>query len=80
MSDLFLIIHCPHCQGCIIVKKKEINCRIFRHGIITKTKKQINPHENKKTCDLLKKKGLIYGCGKPFKLNNVNVPEICGYI
>lgn len=39
MSELFLTIKCPHCQGYVIIKKNEINCRIFRHGVVIKTKK-----------------------------------------
>jgi hypothetical protein len=80
MPELYLVINCPHCQGCMIIHKNEINCRIFRHGVMIKTQKQINPHEKKHICDMLKKNDLIYGCGKPFRLNNDNIPEICEYI
>ena len=80
MSELYLIIYCPHCEGCMIIHKNEINCRIFRHGVLKSNNKQMNPHERKKTCDMLKTKGLIHGCGKPFKLNKKNIPVICEYI
>jgi hypothetical protein len=60
------IIKCPHCSDYIIINK--INCGIFRHGIIIKTGKQINPHTNEKICNNYIKKKKIYGCGKPYKV------------
>jgi len=61
-----LIISCPHCNQSIEVV--EINCRIFRCGIMKSDFKQINPHLPKSECDRLFAEQLIYGCGKPFKL------------
>lgn len=78
-----IIIKCPHCKGIVLVNKKEFNCHIFRHGILKKTNKQIDPHLPKNKCDFLAKNSLIYGCGKPFKLilkDNKYQTEICGYI
>jgi hypothetical protein len=78
-----IIIICPHCKGSVLVNKKEFNCHIFRHGILKKNKKQINPHLSKSKCDFLFKNKLIYGCGKPFRLilkDNKYETEICGYI
>ena len=76
------IISCPHCNESIIIMK--INCGIFRHGIMKKTGKQINPHTNKQKCEQLIKDNLIYGCGKPFKITKVNddklTVEVCDYI
>jgi hypothetical protein len=77
---------CPHCQCCILVNLKELNCRIFRHGIYksgVNIGKQIDPHMKKSLCDELINKNLIYGCGKPFKIvkvNNIFVAEPCDYI
>ena len=48
--------------------KNEINCAIFRHGVMKSTLKQINPHLPKSECDKLYMNDDIYGCGKPFKL------------
>ena len=83
MDNEYIYISCPHCSLTIMVYNKELNCKIFRHGIYKKTGKQIHPHLNKKGCDLLKKKDLIYGCGKPFKVvikDGKFLTESCGYI
>jgi hypothetical protein len=45
--------------------------------------KQIDPHSIKELCDYFTEYGLIYGCGKPFKIiikdGNFET-EICDYI
>ena len=64
MSDPILM--CPQCGGYIMIKK--VNCGIFRHGILKKNGKQINPHASKQQCEQYVKKQLIEGCGKPFRL------------
>ena len=56
-NEVHLILKCPHCEDFILIEK--INCGIFRHGIITKTGKQMNSHETKEKCDELKNKNLI---------------------
>ena len=73
-----MIITCPHCGQYIEIL--ELNCRIFRCGIYKKNGKQIDPHLNKIACKELKKKNLIYGCGKPFKILEDNTVTICDYI
>jgi DNA-directed RNA polymerase subunit RPC12/RpoP len=75
----YLIIECPHCNELILINKNEINCSIFRHGVFKVNMEQINPHLDKKSCDDLKSKDLIYGCSKPFRLINEK-PIICDYI
>lgn len=50
------VITCPHCLDNIIITK--INCGIFRHGVLIKTGKQIDPHANKKICDYFIKKNI----------------------
>ena len=75
------IIICPHCSIPIIIE--ELNCRIFRHGVFIKTNEQIPPHASKLECDYYINNNLIFGCGKPFKIINLNnklIPEICDYI
>ena len=76
------IITCPHCQE--YVEILQINCAIFRHGTFKTNGQQMDPHTPKDLCDQYMKDGLIYGCGKPFKLlvreNNILVAEICEYI
>jgi hypothetical protein len=84
MED-YINIKCPHCELEIIIYKNEINCAIFRHGVYKDTGIQIGQHSSKKECDELKIKDLIYGCGKPFKLNknkdkNEYEAIICDYI
>jgi hypothetical protein len=75
------IINCPHCD--ITIEVVQLNCQIFRCGIYKNTLKQIDPHLPKEQCDELKEKDLIYGCGKPFRVNVVNKEYksvICDYI
>ena len=75
------IIMCPHCQSYIEIE--EINCAIFRHGVIKKTNTQINQHASKDECDTYIKNNTINGCGKPFRViseNNEYKAIICDYI
>lgn len=78
MSKENLIIDCPHCHTFVIID--QLNCRIFRHGYLKSTNEQINPHLSKIECDNLINNNLIYGCGKPFLINNENEAKICDYI
>ena len=84
MKKEFIVI-CPNCNEPILISK--INCGIFRHGIIKKTNKPIHPHLNKILCDKLVSKGLILGCGMPFRVSilqkdNIQIIEVitCDYI
>jgi hypothetical protein len=75
------IVICPHCRSEIIIQ--EVNCQIFRHGIYKSSGDQINPHASKEECDELFIKELIYGCGKPFRIDFVDekwIASICDYI
>ena len=67
-KESIIITNCPHCTTMVVVNKEDINCAIFRHGILKETGKQIDPHASKDLCDALAREGRIYGCGKPFKL------------
>ena len=86
VHDAESVIVCPHCSYPIIIEK--LNCGIFRHGVVKKTGKQIDPHSTKEVCDDLKSHDLIYGCGKPFQIVDKNagygesnfVVSICDYI
>ena len=74
-------INCPHCN--ITIEIIELNCKIFRCGIFKNNLKQIDPHLSKNKCDELINNNLIYGCGKPFKvdiINNEYISIICDYI
>jgi len=63
-----IYISCPHCNALVLIYKNEINCAIFRHGVVKSTMQQIDPHLSKFECDRLTEEGLIIGCGKPFRL------------
>lgn len=74
-------IKCPHCNEYIIIE--EVNCAIFRHGVYKENLQQIDPHSSKVVCDELLEKNLIYGCGKPFRLEKIDSKWIsicCDYI
>lgn len=73
-EDMPLYVICPHCGGGVEIAK--INCKIFRHGILIKNGKQINPHLSKLECDKLVAANQIYGCGKPFELVYTNVDHL----
>lgn len=76
-----LIFDCPHCQQQVVVRLQEVNCKIFRHGVMKTNYEQINPHATKELCDSLVERGEIYGCGKPFKLSDdLTRVEVCDYI
>ena len=83
-KDEYIVIQCPHCNNYITIYLKDLNCKIFRHGVYKKTKKQIDPHLNKLECDRLFNEKLIYGCGKPFQLIDDDKGRfkvvICDYI
>ena len=84
-ENVFVFL-CPHCDGTVVVHQSEVNCQIFRHGIMKDTCSQINPHLPKQDCDYLVDNELIYGCGKPFRIyrdnesSNWNYVDICDYI
>ncbi len=73
------VVKCPHCD--ILVEIVELNCRIFRCGIYKHNYTQIPPHLPKTECDQLISSSSIYGCGKPFRIEEgTNIPVICDYI
>jgi len=72
------VIECPHCEQKIEVI--ELNCRIFRCGILKADYKQIDPHLSKTECDELKKHDKIYGCGGPFRVDESGNAVVCDYI
>ena len=74
--DLFLVT-CPNCGGQVLID--EVNCRIFRHGVWKSTGQQMDPHASKLICEDAHLRGLILGCGQPFKIVK-NVAIACEYI
>ena len=71
------VIVCPHCKEYIVIQ--ELNCGIFRHGVIKTTGEQVPSHASKEECEAYIQQDLIYGCGKPFEIRNQKI-RICGYI
>ena len=72
-----LIVTCPYCDGEIQII--ELNCKIFRHAIFKDSGKQLDPHASKEICDSVIKENLVYGCAKPFKIED-GKPVKCDYI
>lgn len=73
MSDIML--ECPHCKGIVIVAPNEINCAIFRHGMLKSTRQQVPPHAPKELCEHLIATNAVDGCCRPFKMELTNVSE-----
>ncbi len=73
-----IIVECPNCKISIVVE--ELNCRIFRCGVLKSNNTQINPHLDKIGCDSLYNSGSIYGCGKPFYVDISGNAIVCDYI
>jgi hypothetical protein len=70
MNNEPFFIECPHCkQLCEIV---QLNCCIFRCGVMKQSGQQIPPHLPKINCDDLVNRDLIFGCGKPFQIQIIN--------
>ena len=70
-----MLFECPHCG--IRIEIVEINCGIFRCGILKDTGQQIDPHLSKVECEALA--GSIWGCSRPFKYEDGSV-SVCEYI
>jgi len=69
-GDTF-IFECPQCAELLTVERKDVNCRVFRHGVYKSTLQAIDPHTPKDECERLMSEGRIYGCGKPFFFDGV---------
>jgi hypothetical protein len=76
----YIIVTCPHCETLIFVYKSDLNCRIFRHASLKSDNTPIDPHSSKEVCDKLLEENLINGCSKPFRINAMDIAEICEYI
>ena len=84
-ADHCYVFQCPHCACYTQVADNEVNCQIFRHGILKSTGMQVNPHASKEYCDRLVTQHLVDGCCGPFKLFRgsngvVEYVDICDYI
>jgi len=56
-------MNCPHCDIPIMIE--EINCGIFRCGIVKESGEQLPSHLPQGECE--KMIPYIWGCGKPFE-------------
>ena len=73
-----LLVHCPHCQQ--LIEIVELNCRIFRCGVYKNTGQPIPPHASRQECDQFIERDEIFGCGKPFRIDESNSAVVCDYI
>ena len=76
----FYEFECCRCGQAFIVERDQLNCRIFRCGIIKTSGVQLEPHATRGVCEYYYNNGLLYGCGKPFRIDdNLQVVK-CDYI
>ena len=85
IKDKCYVFLCPNCECYTQVSENEVNCQIFRHGVLKTNGQQVNPHASKKECDELVEQNLVYGCCKPFRIfrgksGNYEYVDICDYI
>ena len=73
-----LLVTCPHCQQ--LIEILAINCAIFRCGVYKANGEQLPPHLAREECDRVAAEGLIYGCGRPFRVEGEQVAVVCDYI
>ena len=85
MSDITsdIIVICPHCFDPILIE--QLNCCIFRHGVVKSTGQQVDPHLSKELCEHYIRNQMIFGCGKPFRITldpkiHTYQANICEYI
>ena len=71
------VLTCPHCDTTIYVEA--MMCGIFRCGISKDSGHQINPHTPKEDCERMIREKLIWGCGKPFRIDGELFVK-CDYI
>jgi hypothetical protein len=60
-------LRCPYCKQLIILNK--FACNKMRHGIVKYENKLINPGMSDAMALNLARLGLIYGCGKKYKIS-----------
>ena len=76
----FYEFKCHSCNINIIIEHDQLNCRIFRCGIIKSNGESIPPHSSKQVCEYLRNNNLIWGCGSPFKIDKDMQLIVCDYI
>jgi hypothetical protein len=68
MSAGELIFDCPWCGGSVVVARREVNCRIFRHAVRRVDGVAVNPHMREEEMRGLLATQAVWGCGNPFRL------------
>jgi hypothetical protein len=76
-DNIMWIVKCPHCDEYIEIL--ELGCRIFRHAYYIDFRGQVNQHASKEELEKLLNSNDIFGCGKPFTFDGINV-GVCDYI
>lgn len=77
-SDKAIVfVECPHCTT--LIEIAAVNCAIFRCGIFKRNGQQLPPHAPEAHCKAWAERGMINGCGKPFRYKNGRAVA-CGYI
>lgn len=79
MTEQKYTFACPHCEGLVEVLASQINCKIFRHGVMRGTHNQVNPHASRDECDRLVRDNAVWGCCRPFTFDGQTVAK-CEYI
>ena len=84
MSEDAFFVACPHCNSRFELERSAINCGIFRHGWVKMEPNgvfvPIPPHSSKQVIDDWTEKGLVSGCGRPFRIVNGTQIEPCDYV
>ena len=65
-------IECPSCS--LMLEITNVRCGTFRCGSYKKNGRPLPPHSSQMVCEDAVSKGLIYGCGMPFKYNGIDLP------
>ena len=70
---------CPWCNATCEIAENQVNCGIFRCGVLKGSLQPIPPHEKKTVCDALRTQNKIWGCARPFKFDRKAVSK-CDYV
>ena len=73
-------VPCPWCGTTCVIDENQVNCGIFRCGVLKGSLTQIPPHAKKPVCDALVARNKIWGCAGPFKFKPGEGVSKCGYI
>lgn len=87
LDDGTFMFQCPHCNGTVLVKRRDVRCRIFRHATFKHNARPISPHAPQAMCEKYVRQGVVYGCARPMLFvfgdsanNRPHTVKPCGYI